>query len=159
MAFPLLLKVGSFFSGSIVKTVLPFLTAAPLFLKKTIKIKEVKKYAPFIVVIAVVAYLVYRSRVDSLKITVDEIRGKEGKSNRLAILIAEHLGTSKHLPWYSLSKLSEDEEEVLTILETNKDLIDPIVLAYQKVSKSGDFISDVSRLFDAKQMERFNQLF
>jgi len=159
MALPILLKAGSFFSGTLAKFALPALSAVPVFFKNGIQSKEVKKYAPWITAIGIGAYIVYRFRLKSLKLTVDEVRGKNGKANRLAILIAQHLGTNKNLKWYQISSWSEDEEEVLQILEENQDMLKEIINAYDKISKSGDFISDIQSLFNASQITRFNKLF
>ena len=161
MAFPLILKAGSFLSGGFFKWVMPLLTAAPIFLKKSIKSKELKKYLPYVVAAGIALFIWYILRIEKLKIDADDVSGNddEGRANKLALLILEHLGTSKTHKWWQVSTWTEDEDEVLKILEENKDIKNLIISAYNRWSKSGNFILDIQGTFNSEQLQKFNEIF
>lgn len=145
-----LVSAGDFFSNGFLKLIAPMFIAFPSATKELFKPKNLKKNAPYIVIVGFLVFFWNQIRTKNMNDgTVDEVADK----------IATELGTHKKFWALDPRTWSEDEEEALELMEGNKSRLKRIIEIYNEISKSGSLLEDVKKLFSEEQLKRFNELF
>lgn len=143
------------FAGGAILRFLPIIgSMIAVFVGELKNNKQLLKWAPIVVGVAVLLYYLYTKEE---KLLLKDL-AKDGDAGKEAELIAKYLGTRKGSPWYSWDTYSEDENSVLELLKDTESSISEIERHYNKISKSGSLIDDIARYFSDKQVEEFYKI-
>lgn len=150
----ILLKFLKFAGGGLMR----FLPVIGIFAQNLFtKIGKNKQLMKFLPIVAIGLAGLYWFYTREEKLLIEDLKAS-GDAKKEALMITKFLGTHKNLGWFDWSKWSEDEVAVIDLLSGTKTAISEIAREYDKVSKSGDFLSDMHRLLSGKELDQFLKL-